>query len=331
MRLHVAVVSACLPWCRYAISAVPSWRGKWFRSAVPDEGNKKSSIIKCEGESMQQKMRHLQRHKHTRRWNELFHHLTSEDAENVITIDDGIRALYYIIVIHLYDRSCMMVWISTFSFSNSSLSTSKSFSISWNKSARLAAMCPNHNAISIYLVNMCVYILLTTTVHNDVMMEKDENDHQNVRLGIMTLCNSIYLLYFRLFHYISVVTIAHPTGAASSGTLRDSCPFVRRSARPRNSPTSLSESLGEKVFAVHILSWCFHVFPYLYIKGLWWLPKQSWKVGRAVIHFRASKGNPLYCTGTDQFFTVLVLFRTSTGHCVPFLVSYPLSRCRPCN
>lgn len=130
-------------------------------------------------------------------------------------------------------------------------------------------MCPNHNAISVYLVNMCVYILLTTTVHNDVMMENDENDHQNVRLGIMTLCNSIYLLYFRLFHYISVVTIAHPTGAASSGTLRDSCPFVRRSARPRNSPTSLSESLGEKVFAVHILSWCFHVFPYLYIKGLW--------------------------------------------------------------
>lgn len=66
-------------------------------------------------------------------------------------------------------------------------------------------------------------------------------------------------MYFRLFHYISVVTITHPTGAASSRTLRDSCPFVRRSARPRNSPTSLSESLGAKVFAVHILSWCFPV------------------------------------------------------------------------
>ena len=122
----------------------------------------------------------------------------------MITIGDGIRALYYIYnYIHLYDRSCMMVWISTFSFSNSSLSTSKSFSISWNKSARLRAMCPNHNAISIYLVNMCVYILLTTTVHNDVMMENDETDHQNVRLGIMVLCNSISFNVFQIDYFIT--------------------------------------------------------------------------------------------------------------------------------
>lgn len=288
-------MSAMVPICNFCSSFM---KREMVSFSCPWRGQQKIINHQMRRWEHATEMRHLQRHKHTRRWNELFHHLTSEDAENVITIDDGIRALYYIIVIHLYDRSCMMVWISTFSFSNSSLSTSKSFSISWNKSARLAAMCPNHNAISVYLVNMCVYILLTTTVHNDVMMENDENDHQNVRLGIMTLCNSIYLLYFRLFHYISVVTIAHPTGAASSGTLRDSCPFVRRSARPRNSPTSLSESLGEKVFAVHILSWCFHVFPYLYIKGLWWLPKQSWKVGRAVSISGHPKGIP---------FTVLVL------------------------